>query len=99
MLICHCNQIREQEIEEAILELLNEDPFRLIVPVQVYHHLEKKGRCCGCFPAVIDIIIRVTSQYHAKNQIPEADITDLVSRLKIQSLKAAAPLNLSVTRA
>lgn len=82
MLVCQCNQIRLEEIEGAIRDLLNAEAYQLIVPVQVYHFLNKRGRCCGCFPNVVDIIVRVTSEFHCEMETPSAEIIDLVARLK-----------------
>ncbi len=65
MLVCHCNLITEKEIEETIIDLLEQDPWNLIVPAKVYHTLQKRGRCCGCFPNVVETIIRVTENYHS----------------------------------
>lgn len=67
MLICHCNVLTEKEIEETILALLEQDPWGLIVPAKVYHALKKRGRCCGCFPNVVETIIRVTEGYHMQS--------------------------------
>ncbi len=78
MLICHCNLITEKEIEDTIIELLRSDPWQLIVPAKVYHTLQKRGRCCGCFPNVVETIIRVTEAYHAS---ASADGNDVVSHL------------------
>ena len=58
MLVCHCNLITEKEIEDTIIQLLDQDPWNLIVPAKVYHTLQKRGRCCGCFPNVVETIIR-----------------------------------------
>ena len=68
MLICHCNVITEKEIEQTILDMLDEDAWQLIVPAKVYHRLQKRGRCCGCFPNVVETIIRVTEGYHARSE-------------------------------
>jgi len=85
MLICHCNIITEKEIEDTIIELLRTDPWQLIVPAKVYHTLQKRGRCCGCFPNVVETIIRVTEAYHAS---AETDGTDVVSHLdRVRSLR------------
>ncbi|MCX7305612.1 MAG: (2Fe-2S)-binding protein [Hyphomicrobiales bacterium] len=65
MLVCHCNMITEREVEQTIIQLLKQDPWHLIVPAKVYHALEKRGRCCGCFPKVVETIIRVTQHYHS----------------------------------
>ena len=64
MIVCHCNLISEREIEETVVALLDADPWQLIVPAKVYHAMAKRGRCCGCFPSVVDIIIRMTAEYH-----------------------------------
>lgn len=86
MLICHCNVITEREIEQAIIALLDEDPWQLIVPAKVYHSLQKRGRCCGCFPNVVETIIRVTEQYHAR---PPRDGADIVSHLdRVRALRS-----------
>lgn len=66
MLVCHCNLITQQEIEETIVSLLDKDPWQLLVPAKVYHALSKRGRCCGCFPNVVETIIRVTEDYHRR---------------------------------
>ena len=82
MIVCHCNIISMREIEETISGLLDADPWRLIVPLQVYHAMKKRGRCCGCFPNVVDIIVRVTEAYHRRLETPEADVICFVERLR-----------------
>ena len=82
MLICHCNLITEKEIEEAILDLLNSDPWQLIVPAKVYHSLHKRGRCCGCFPNVVETIIRVTESFHAGSEAEGMDVVSHLDRVR-----------------
>lgn len=82
MLICHCNLITEKEIEATIIELLNEDPWQLIVPAKVYHRLHKRGRCCGCFPNVVEAIIRVTEAYHDRSMNEGMDIVSHLDRVR-----------------
>lgn len=79
MLVCHCNIITEKDIERTIIDLLDQDPWQLIVPAKVYHAMAKRGRCCGCFPNVVETIIRVTEDYHARS---EAGVVDIVSHLE-----------------
>lgn len=79
MLVCHCNIITEKDIERTIIDLLDQDPWQLIVPAKVYHAMAKRGRCCGCFPNVVETIIRVTEEYHARS---EAGVVDIVSHLE-----------------
>jgi hypothetical protein len=85
MITCHCNHITRAEIEAVVLEFLADDPWQLIVPNKVYHAMSKRGRCCGCFPGVIDIIIATTRQHHAGDQ--SKDVTDLISLLEIERLR------------
>lgn len=85
MIVCHCNLIRDSEIEEVIVSLLEHDPWRLIVPLQVYHEMNRRGRCCGCFPSVVDIIVRVTAEFHKRQATPESEIISLVERLNAEN--------------
>ena len=85
MIACHCNIITEADIEQTIMAMLDEDRWQLIVPVKVYHALEKRGKCCRCFPNVVDIIIRVTDAYHARYDTPEIDMVSY--RMKLLELR------------
>jgi len=82
MLVCHCNMITEKEVEEAILQLLRQDPWHLIVPAKVYHTLQKRGRCCGCFPNVVETIIRVTEYFHSGSEASGVDIVSHLDRVR-----------------
>lgn len=75
MLVCHCNVISEKDIKEVITAFLQDDPWALIVPAKVYRELGKRGRCCGCFPNVVDIITKLTEEYHLQ-------IADIPGELK-----------------
>ncbi|GEO85815.1 (2Fe-2S)-binding protein [Ciceribacter naphthalenivorans] len=82
MLVCSCNYITDKDIKDVINELLDEDCWQLIVPAKIYHAMGKRGRCCGCFPNVVDLIIRTTEEYHASRQTDGADVVDFMERLK-----------------
>jgi len=82
MLVCHCNLITQREIEAMIVELLDADPWQLIVPAKVYHAMRKRGRCCGCFPNVVETIIRVTEEYHLRVNHPEGDVVTFLDRVR-----------------
>jgi bacterioferritin-associated ferredoxin len=82
MLVCHCNLITDKEIEQVIVSLLDADPWQLIVPAKVYHTLKKRGRCCGCFPNVVETIIRVTEAYHQRLGAGEAEIVPFLDRVR-----------------
>lgn len=82
MLICHCNVITEKEIEDAVRGLLEADPWQLIVPGKVYHALARRGRCCGCLPNVVETIIRVTENYHARSRGDGVEIVSFLDRVR-----------------
>ncbi|MBE7186608.1 MAG: (2Fe-2S)-binding protein [Methylobacterium mesophilicum] len=83
MLICHCNVITQKDIETAILGLLEADPWQLVVPAKVYHSLGRRGRCCGCFPNVVETIIRVTESFHAcRRDAAEAETVSHLDRVR-----------------
>lgn len=62
MIVCHCNVITKADIELAVRDLLSDDPWYQLTPGAVYHALGKRGKCCGCFPAVIDHLIAVVQE-------------------------------------
>jgi len=81
MLVCHCNIISQKEIEDVILGFLRDDAWQLLVPTKVYRELGKRGRCCGCFPNVVDIIARVTEDYHLEQARNSGELVDVKSKL------------------
>jgi len=64
MIVCQCNVLNSQEIEDIILEFLAEDCWQLVVPGRIFNAAKKRGRCCGCFPNIVETIIKVTEKYH-----------------------------------
>lgn len=82
MIVCSCNIITEKEIRSVIIDLLKEDPWRLIVPLQVYHEMGKRGKCCGCFPQLVDLIVETSSQFHQELKSDEKVVVEFISRLK-----------------
>jgi hypothetical protein len=82
MLVCSCNYITAREIKDVINGLLDDDCWQLIVPSKVYHAMAKRGRCCGCFPSVVDLIIKTTEEYHSERHSTEAEVVVYMSRLK-----------------
>jgi hypothetical protein len=82
MMVCSCNLITDKDIKDVITALLDEDCWQLIVPGKVYHAMQKRGRCCGCFPNVVDLIVKTTEDYHAARQSEGADVVDFMERLR-----------------
>lgn len=74
MIVCHCNIITRQQIEEVVDRLLADDPYAVITPGRIYHRLGKRGRCCNCFPLVVQILVeRVDRQRDGGEPGTEAD--------------------------
>jgi hypothetical protein len=57
MIICSCNVISRREIEGVIETILTDDPLAVLTPNLLYHRLGRRGKCCGCFPNVSDILV------------------------------------------
>ncbi|MCB1446625.1 MAG: (2Fe-2S)-binding protein [Rhizobiaceae bacterium] len=83
MMVCSCNLITDKDIKEVIVALLDEDCWQLIVPGKVYHAMQKRGRCCGCFPNVVDLIVRTTEEYHAARESAGDHVVVFMERLRI----------------
>ena len=57
MIVCSCNIITSRDIEVVIEELYAEDAYAVLTPNLIYHRMSKRGRCCGCFPQVVRILV------------------------------------------
>lgn len=57
MIVCSCNIISRRDIEAAIEEILAQDPYAVLTPGLVYHRLGKRGKCGGCFPHAVRILV------------------------------------------
>jgi bacterioferritin-associated ferredoxin len=57
MIVCSCNIITRRDIEQVIEEILTADPYAVLTPNLLYHRLGRRGKCCGCFPHVTDILV------------------------------------------
>ena len=82
MLVCQCNMITSKEIENIVLDLLRADPWQLVVPAKVYGELNRRAKCGGCVPNVVDIIVRVTENYQAQQANQPAELVSLQSGLE-----------------
>ena len=82
MIVCHCNTLTDAVIRQAVDQLLDEDPHRMMTPNLVYRRLGQRGRCCGCFPNVVETIIRVTEAYHARSEASGVDVVSHLDRVR-----------------
>ena len=76
MLICQCNMITAKEIEDIVLDLLRPIPGSWLSRPRCTASSKRRAKCSGCVPNVVDIIVRVTENYHA--QLAPAGETRLV---------------------
>ena len=76
MIVCHCNILTCIEIEDTIDALLIADPSRRLTPGMVYRDLGRRGRCCGCFPAIVALIVAAVDA-----RCPEMVGADAVGRV------------------
>lgn len=88
MLVCQCNLITTRDIEDIVLALLDVDPWQLVVPAHIYRELGKRGQCCGCVPNLVDIIIKVTENYHLRMTGDTANLVDVRTRLQAMRKRA-----------
>ncbi|WP_095588071.1 (2Fe-2S)-binding protein [Actibacterium ureilyticum] len=50
MIVCHCQNITDQDIHSAIDWMRAADPDTLITPGKIYRALGKTADCGGCVP-------------------------------------------------
>lgn len=91
MLICQCNVITDREIEQVIRAFLREDPWAIIVPAKVYRELEKRCKCSGCVPNVVDLITRVTHAYHLEIAETASEATAATATAPDRRKRGASP--------
>ncbi len=72
MIVCSCNIITRRDIEAVIERILSDDPYAVLTPNLIYHRLGRRGRCCGCFPQVTDILVEHAIAVRARLERGEA---------------------------
>lgn len=65
MIVCSCNVLTDKDFTAAIKAILAEDPWAVIVPGRLMRELGKRGKCCQCFPNIIDLILKTVEEHHA----------------------------------
>ncbi|MDZ7824044.1 MAG: (2Fe-2S)-binding protein [Ahrensia sp.] len=63
-------------------DFLDVDAWQLITVGMVYHAMEKRGKCCRCFPNAIAIIVDCVEAWHRKNDTPEAEVLIFVAKTR-----------------
>lgn len=99
MIVCSCNIVSRKDIEQVVVDFLNEDEWQLITPGKVFQAMSARGKCCGCFPGVIDIIVETTERYHGLMQSPAPKVVDLLNRIADQRVRIEMAKKRSRTKA
>ncbi|WP_315973241.1 MULTISPECIES: (2Fe-2S)-binding protein [unclassified Bartonella] len=82
MIVCQCNVLSDKEIEGIIWQFLEDDCWTLVVPGRIFNAAKKLGRCCGCFPNIVETIIKVTEAYHLAHVRDEEKVVDFLDRVR-----------------
>lgn len=56
MIVCSCNMITSEEIEEAVGQLVTADTMAVLTPLSVFHALGRRPRCGGCMALVVQLM-------------------------------------------
>lgn len=66
MIVCSCNIISRRDLEEVIEAILAEDPYAVLTPGLIYHRLGRRGKCGGCFPHAVRIMVEHGDRVRAR---------------------------------
>ena len=69
MIVCSCLIITDDQIEQALLEILRCPDAPLPTPGVVYRHLAKKMVCCGCSPLAVSTIYKKIDELAEKGVV------------------------------
>ena len=69
MIVCSCLVISDEDIEQALVEILSQPDAPLPTPGVVYRHLQKKMVCCGCSPLAVSTIYDKIDQLAEKGVV------------------------------
>lgn len=58
MMVCHCMQITDRDIDAVIDWMRASDPAVVITPGKVFHALGKSAECGGCVRLFVDTMKR-----------------------------------------
>ena len=88
MIVCSCNVITRRDVESVIEEILVADPYAVLTPNLLYHRLGRRGKCCGCFPHVTQILVEHGTLVRQRIEVGEA--LQIVRDAEDESSSAAA---------
>lgn len=83
MIVCHCNVILRDEIRRAARRILAADPSGSLEPQSIYRELQKKGRCCSCFPTVAALVTELLGE--ALHEVDNAGLSAASPAARVMS--------------
>ncbi|MEM0900053.1 MAG: (2Fe-2S)-binding protein [Pseudomonadota bacterium] len=84
MIVCSCNTITKQDIADTVRDFLRVDEWQLVTVGMVYHALESRGKCCGCFPNAIGVIVETTERWHRELLHSDDVVVPFVARIRAE---------------
>jgi len=69
MIVCHCNRISANDIEEAVCCLKTNCPNHDLCPRTVYEELGVGPRCCNCFPLAERMIHEASMKFVSREEL------------------------------
>lgn len=81
MIICSCAVVTDQDIEGAVIDIMNTQPALLPTPGVVFRHLNKKMNCCTCAPVTVKAIYEVMDRLAADTRICPFALAEARSKL------------------
>ncbi|MFB2532479.1 bacterioferritin-associated ferredoxin [Paracoccus sp. p4-l81] len=59
MIVCHCMNITDRDIQAAVTWMRAADPDTIVTPGKIYHALGKRADCGGCMKLFVSTMRRV----------------------------------------
>ena len=69
MIICSCAVLSDEDIEVALIEILDQPDAPLPTPGVVFRHLRKKMNCCGCAPLTVELIYAKMTELERRGEV------------------------------
>jgi len=69
VIICSCTMISDDDIEDALVEILNQPDAPIPTPGVVYRHLSRRINCCACAPLAVETIYKKMDELEKKGLI------------------------------
>ncbi len=82
MIVCSCTVVRDNEIEAALIEVLNRPNAPIPTPGIVFRQLNKRMNCCGCAPLAIETIYNKVEELERTGLVPATVCATARSKLK-----------------